>query len=88
VVEVGNDRWTGVESDHPPMLGPGSPLIAVDSGHSNSNESFDATELIFPRGDRFQPIDSLSTISESFCSFDRTQALSFARSPAPAVSRP
>ena len=77
VVEVGNDRWTGVESKNPPMLAPGSPLIVVDSGHSNSNESFDSTDLIFLRGDRFRLVDVLMTFNESFCAFDRTQEPSY-----------
>jgi hypothetical protein len=73
VVEVGNDRWTGMDTDHMPLLAPGSPLIVVDSGHSNSNESYASTDLIFLDGDRFRLIDTLFTFNESFCAFDRTE---------------
>lgn len=73
VVEVGNDRWTGMDTDHMPLLAPGSPLVIVDSGHSNSNESYSSTDLIFLSGDRFQLIDTLFTFNESFCAYDRTE---------------
>jgi len=82
-VEVGDDRWTGMESKNPPMLAPGSPLIAVDSGHSNSNESFNSTELIFLHGDRLALMGGLVTFSESFCAFERTQTLTYHAVPAP-----
>lgn len=78
VVEVGNDRWTGVDTDHMPLLAPGSPLVIVDSGHSNSNESYASTDIIFLRGDRFQLIDTLFTFNESFCAFDRTEEPTYA----------
>jgi hypothetical protein len=77
IVEVGNDRWTGLEADPTPMLGAGSPLIVVDSGHSNSNESYMSTDLILLRGDRFQLIDVLFTFNESFCAYDRTEEPSY-----------
>jgi hypothetical protein len=78
LVEVGNDRWTGIDTDHMPLLAAASPLIVVDSGHSNSNQSYASTELIFLRGDRFQLIDELFTINDSFCAFDRTEEPTYA----------
>jgi hypothetical protein len=73
VVEVGNDRWTAMDTDHMQVLAAGSPLIVVDSGHWNSNESYDSTDLIFLRGDRFQLIDTMFTFNESFCAYDRAE---------------
>lgn len=86
-IEVGNDRWTGMESRNPPLLAAGSPLIAVDSGHSNSNESYNSTNLIFVHGDRFALLGDLFTFNESFCAFDRTQESSYRAIPAPGPYR-
>lgn len=82
-VEVGNDQTTAMESKRPPMLAPGSPLIAVDSGHSNSNESFNSTELIFVHGDRLALLGNLVTFNQSFCAFERTQDATYRALPAP-----
>jgi hypothetical protein len=87
VVEVGNDRWTGMDTDHMPSLAAGSPLIVVDSGHSNSNESYASSDLIFLRGDRFQLIDVLFTFNESFCAYDRTEEPTYATLAAPGPYR-
>ena len=81
VVEVGNDRLTGFQSKSPPMLAPGTPLILIWSGHGNSNQSYQFTELIFVRHERFALIDSLFLFGESFCAFERSQTASFATLP-------
>ena len=80
-VEVGNDRFTGFQSKSPPMLAPGAPLILISSGHSNSNQSYQFTDMIFVRHERFSLIDSLFLFGESFCAFERTQTPSFATLP-------
>lgn len=82
-VEVGNDRWTDMAAKNPPMLAPGSPLIVVDSGHSNSNEAYNSTDLVFVRGDRLALVGDLFTFNESFCAFDRTQETTYRALPAP-----
>jgi hypothetical protein len=87
VVGVGNDRWTAMETDHARLLAAGSPLIAVESAHFNSNESYTSTELIFLRGDRFQLIDSLFTFDESFCAYTRTEEPTYTALAAPAPYR-
>jgi hypothetical protein len=81
--EVGNDRWTGMASKNPPMLAPGSPLIVVDSGHSNSNEAYNSTDLVFVHGDRLALVGNLLTFNQSFCAFDRTQETTYRALPAP-----
>jgi len=82
-VEVGNDQTTAMQSKTPPMLAPGSPLIAVDSGHSNSNEAFNSTDLIFVNGDRLARLGNLVTFNQSFCAFERTQDATYRALPAP-----
>ena len=82
-VEVGNDRWTGMAAKNPPMLATGSPLIVVDSGHSNSNEAYNSTNLIFVHGARLTLLGNLLTFNQSFCAFDRTQETTYRAIPAP-----
>lgn len=83
LVEVGNDRWTGVDTEHPPqMLAPGAPLIVVSSSHSNSNESYDDTELVFVRNNRFELIDSRFTYNEQNCGYQLTQDAAYTAAPA------
>jgi hypothetical protein len=82
VVEVGNDRWTAMPSTPPPMLAAGAPLIVIDSGHSNSNQSYNDTEMIFIRKDRFQLIDTMFTYNEAFCAYQHTQEATYATAPA------
>jgi hypothetical protein len=72
-VEVGNDRWTAMETANIPMLAAGAPLIVVDSDHFNSNETYNDAEMVFIRGDRFELIDSLFTFDESFCAYTRME---------------
>ncbi|HXQ12033.1 MAG TPA: hypothetical protein VN805_13640 [Caulobacteraceae bacterium] len=76
VVEVGNDRWTAME-DNPPLLAPGAPLIVIDSDHWNSNQTYNAAEMIFVRGDRFQLIDSLFTYTEAYCGYQHFQEVTY-----------
>jgi hypothetical protein len=76
VVEVGNDRWTAIGRAMPPMLASGSPLIEVVSGHTNSNQSYDCHELTFIRGNRFRLIDSIFTMNERYCAFQRMNNVS------------
>jgi hypothetical protein len=81
VVEVGNDHSTGFQSKSLPMLAPGTPLILIWSGHNNSNQSYQVTEMIFIRRERFWLIDNLFLFGERFCAFERTQTPSFATLP-------
>lgn len=81
LVEVGDDRWTGM-ADTLPLLAAGAPLIEIDSGHSDASVSFQDTDLVFVRGDRFQLIDTLFTHSESACAFQHTQQPSYRTAPA------
>jgi hypothetical protein len=74
VVAVGNDRDTSMTRGKPMMLAPDAPLIVLDDGHANPNQTYHTTELIFVRGDRFRLIDTILTFGERYCPFERTQA--------------
>jgi hypothetical protein len=55
------------------MLAPRTPLIVIESSHSNSDQSYQTTEMIFTRGDRFRLIDTVATFGERTCTAERTQ---------------
>jgi hypothetical protein len=73
VVEVGNDRFTGFSEGNPQLLAPRTPLILIESSHSNSDQSYQTTEMIFIRGGRFRLIDTVATFGERSCAAERTQ---------------
>ncbi|HEV2099892.1 MAG TPA: hypothetical protein VGR45_13325 [Stellaceae bacterium] len=87
VVEVGSDRFTGFQTTSLPMLAPRAPLILIWSGHNNSNESYQFTEMIFIRNERFSLIDTLFLFDERFCAFERTHTASFGTLPDPGPYR-
>jgi hypothetical protein len=78
VVEVGVDQFTHFRDMKPElMLAPRTPLIIIDSSHENSNQSYDASEMIFIHGARFRLIDSLFTLGDASCAQRRAQQPSF-----------
>jgi hypothetical protein len=82
-VEVGVDRETGFD-DHPLIgLGPGDSGLVVDSGHSNSNQSYLTRLLILVRGDRFELIDSLFLFADDGCGWRRDEVPVFTARRAP-----
>ena len=83
VVEVVTDRLTGFLDQKPMMLAPRTPLILVYNSHSNSDQSYENTKMIFIRGDRFQQIDDVFALGDAGCSYRRTQEASFAALPVP-----
>jgi hypothetical protein len=77
VVEVGTDRFTSFSDVKVGLLAPRTPLILVSSTHSNSNQSYVSTKMLFIRRDRFQLIDGIFTFGERGCAYDSTQEPSF-----------
>ena len=64
IVEIGSDRLTGLRSTTPELLAPHTPLILFDSEHSNSNQSYQSTEMIYLDGDRFRLLDTVFTCGD------------------------
>ncbi|WP_158814803.1 hypothetical protein [Methylocapsa sp. S129] len=77
VVEVGTDRFTSFSDAKVGLLAPRTPLILITSTHSNSEQTYLSTKVMFVRRDRFQLIDAIFTFGERSCAYDRTQEPSF-----------
>lgn len=77
VAEVGSDRSISLRTKTPDLLAPRTPLVLVESSHGNSNQTYAATEIIFVRDDRFKLIDSVFTLGDRACTYNRTQESSF-----------
>src|SRR5271165_4438603 len=81
LVEIGGDRFVDVSEAKPPELGPGTPLILVESSHDNSNQSYELTDMIFIRNGKFALIDTVFTLGDAFCGYRRTQSVSITTVP-------
>ena len=77
IMAVGTDRFVCLCGDKPVMLAPSVPLILISSEHDNSNQSYQSTEMIFLRGDKFQSIGSVFAFGDATCSYRRTQTPDF-----------
>lgn len=72
VANVAYDRDTG-------FFGPGwleaggGGLILISSRHSNSNQTYQTVAMIEIRDDRFQLVDTVFTLNDNGCGFERAQ---------------
>ena len=73
VVEVCNDRMTGFADKPLVRLSSDADLIRIDSDHSNADEDYVDTELIFVRDGRFHLVDAISTFDIKTCTFALSQ---------------
>ena len=87
VVDVGNDRSAGFSGAPTARLAPKSSLILVASSHSNSNQSYLSTQMIFIREDRLQLINSVFAFSDKACAFDRKHVATLTPAPSPGPYR-
>jgi hypothetical protein len=83
IVEVGTDRFTGFDDAHLSMLAPRTPLILIYNTHSNSEQTYISTKMMFVRGDKFQLIDNVFSLGDRSCSYERSQDQSFIIFPSP-----
>ena len=72
-VAVGYDRFTSLYGQHKMPVSAGSDVILTMSSHSNSNQAYLTTLMILVRGDRFDLIDSIFTLDERACTYERVQ---------------
>jgi hypothetical protein len=82
-IDVGVDKDTGFnENPSQIALGPGDDALVVQSGHGNSNQSYQARLVIYVRGDRFRLIDDVFVLSDNACGYQRDETPVFTTKPA------
>lgn len=72
--DVGFDRFTDFAEPARLPLG-GGDLLITRSVHWNSGQSYAVTVLILARGDRLELVDTIFTLDERTCAYERTQRL-------------
>ncbi len=83
VVDASYDQFT-VFGDPPLLdLSPDDQAILVRNTHSNSNQSYDSTVLLFVRDGRLSEIDSVLAFSDWNCDLEHRQETSFEVVPDP-----
>jgi hypothetical protein len=75
------DRFTSFVGPGRLATGPGEDVLLVHSTHFNSNQGYAATTLLATDGDRIEPIDTIYTLDERDCGYQRKQELSFSATP-------
>jgi hypothetical protein len=78
LVDVGMDKSTEVASLPRARLGAGDEALVVSGAHSSSNQRYATYAMVFARDDKWQLIGSFSTLSDSYCAFDRDETPNFA----------
>ena len=71
IVDVGGDRFTSFGATE--KLSDGDDLFAVDNSHSNSDQSYLDTVLMFLDGGRFRLAAAVSTFAEHTCTHEMTE---------------
>lgn len=76
-VNVAYDRHTGFFSPGALRVGKGEDVALVSSSHFNSNETYQTVAMIALRGDRLRLIDTVFTLGDTACGYQRTQTPQF-----------
>jgi hypothetical protein len=75
--DVGYDRFTGFGEPATLSLGEGKNLVITQSSHFNSSQNYEATPMILVRNDRLQLVDTVWTLDDRSCSFERQEVPEF-----------
>jgi len=75
VANASSQRWTAFLPPAHIPLGTGADLLLTQGTHHNSSQGYATSTLILVRDDRFELIDMISTFSEKFGTYERTQSL-------------
>lgn len=75
LLDVGGDRFTSFGETA--ALGDGTDLFEIDNSHSNSDQSYLDTALVFLRDGRFKRVASASAFGERTCTHEMTQTPKF-----------
>jgi len=85
VAAVGFDRFTSLHDQQKLPVGPGGDVILTMSTHHNSSQGYATGAMILVRGDRFELIDSIFTLDEKACVYERTQIAQYEATPGAAL---
>lgn len=72
---VGFNRFTSFLEPSRLSVGVADDLLTTKSTHSNSNQAYATTALIFAHDDRLELVDTISTFDDRACAYERTQRL-------------
>jgi hypothetical protein len=81
VVDVGVDKETSFDDQPKLPLGPGDDALVTYSEHFNSEQTYSGRLLSQVRGDRFQLIDDIFTLSDRGCGWKRQETPTFTTRP-------
>lgn len=71
--QVGFDRATGFATPANVPLGPGDDLLLTTSTHFNVHQAYAITAMSFVREGRLELVDTVLTLGDRACGFERTQ---------------
>lgn len=80
-IDVGLDRDNGFAEPAIQTLSDGAALIATESSHWNSSQSYRITNLVLAEADKLTTVDEVLTLSERYCRLNRTQTPAIAVEP-------
>lgn len=86
-IDVGLDRDNGFAEPAIQTLSDGAALIATESSHWNSSQSYRITNLVLAEADKLTTVDEVLTLSERYCGLNRTQTPAIAVEPGAAGKR-
>lgn len=76
-VQIGFDRRTHFRDPAAVALGPDRDLLLTVSTHSNSSQGYATSAMILVRDGRFELVDTILTLDDRGCGFERVQMPEF-----------
>jgi hypothetical protein len=84
-IAVGLDRFTSLYAQEKMPVSNRNDVILTVSTHFNSSQGYVVTSMMLVREDRFELIDSIFTLDEKICSYERAQAIRYDAKPGAAL---
>lgn len=82
---VGFDRFTSLYDQQRMPVSARNDVILTMSEHFNSSQGYVTTAMILVRGDRFELVDTIFTLDEKGCTYERAQTASYETTPGAAL---
>jgi hypothetical protein len=84
-VAVGLDRFTSLYDQEKMPVSSRNDVILLASSHFNSSQGYVITSMMLVRDKHFELIDSIFTLDEKACTYERTQAIRYESHPGAAL---